>query len=722
LDVIMSTSLAEALSLVEQRIPRDFFDEARRTALDGWARNAPPVAWAGFECPLGAERWVDFHQGFRREDLPYLTAWLEHHAREGEHAWIAPLLKFCAEWGRADSLFFRSIPNLIFEYDVRDHPERISSPSIFIAMERVDDESPAEESVTPAIKRTVIESALAQFLDPARVAMLMGGIDRCLSSAPINASISHLGLMLSRNTPAVRINVRSLHYDQFSSFLAAIGWNGPREKLEDAIAESYAFAERINLAIDVGEQIGPAIGLECSTYVHNPMRWERILRDFVARSICTEEQHLGLSKWWGRQSPSTNPITWPSNLIAEGLLQNADRFAVIDRYISHFKMTWQADAPRKFKCYLGFNHRFIARAHGKTHGSMREPGPNPYARPLDRIASVPRADEAENAIARGIDFLLRNRLQSGLWLDFPSFGEGDPWLAFGTSDEWVSVYVAGALGAFGREDARSAAAWVWRLLNHRRKGEGWGYSCVSPADADSTVWGLRLAQALDVSDTAPVQSARDFLRRHQHDNGGLATYLPDAAIRYFAELATPEINAWCEPHVCVTAAAAHIPELQADCLRFLRASQAGDGRWDSYWWTDSEYSTGLATAALAQSRADADRVRVASAIKWAMARVGVDGGVHSAGCKTDAPFSTAWNLRTLLAAPEDPQARALALKSLQWLVREQRADGSWSGSAWMKTPPVNSSSKVGTILAQDRNGNFTTASVLSSLRIARAIH
>ena len=117
----MSNSLAEALAVVEERLPREFFDEVRLAALDGWARNAPPVAWAGFECPLGAnERWVDFHQGIRREDLLYLVEWLEKRRRNanGDISWITFLLKFCGEWERADSLFFKVIPNLIFEYDV----------------------------------------------------------------------------------------------------------------------------------------------------------------------------------------------------------------------------------------------------------------------------------------------------------------------------------------------------------------------------------------------------------------------------------------------------------------------------------------------------------------------------------------------------------------------------------------------------------------------------
>jgi squalene cyclase len=314
-----------------------------------------------------------------------------------------------------------------------------------------------------------------------------------------------------------------------------------------------------------------------------------------------------------------------------------------------------------------------------------------------------------------------------LWQDFPGTAPDDPWqMLFGSSDEWVSAYVAAAVGAFdrlNRKDVRDAVQWVWRLLTKRRsEGFGWGYSCISPADADSTVWGLRLAQVVGASRSTHALNAYAFLRRHQQHSGGIATYLPEAAIRDFSALQPSTVNAWCEPHVCVTAAAANLPELQKDCLRSLRDTQKADGRWNSYWWTDSEYSTGLATSALARSDDTSDRARVARAAGWARERVSETGGVFSTGCNAEMPFATACNLLTLLSAKNID--RATIARSVQWLLRAQRSDGSWESSAVMRTPPVNvldpdASGKA--ILARDRNSNFTTATVLTSLGLASAI-
>jgi len=722
----MPTSLVEALAVIRPHLPLTFFDNQRLAALKSWGLGAPPVAWAGFECPLGeAERWVDFHQGFKRADLPHLTRWLENRAlvENADLAWIAPLLEFCREWARDGSPFFEAVPDLIFEYDVRDHPEQISSPSLFVALERDERDEPNASAIPPATKAAAIEAVLALFMDPARVPVLMRGIAKCLSSAPKNASISHLGLMLARTQAAVRINVCRLRFDQFSSYLHAIGWKGSTDGLDELLADMFANAERINLCIDVGEQVAIPIGLECSTYRrNNQLRWNRLLAHLVERSACTIEQQECLQNWWGRETPVTAPAPWPSNLVLEGLLGKPERFGVIDRYLSHIKVTWQPGASLKFKSYLGFAHRF-AKQPGASQISFDAPGTK--ASPL-RSQSAHQTKDLDSAISAGIDFLLGSQLSSGLWQDFPGNGADDPWiLLFGASDEWVSAYVAAALGAFEREDAKRAAIWVWRLLNHRRhRGEGWGFSCISPTDADSTVWGLRLANVVGASGSAHATAAGDFLRQHQGLDGGVSTYVREAAIRLFADLPPSLINAWCQPHACVTAAAANLPEFRDDCLRYLRTAQNEDGRWDSYWWTDSEYSTGLAAAAFAKSEDPGDRARLDAALRWTISRIGEDGGGFSAGCKTEAPFATAWSLRTLMAAPEHEQARELANRALQWLLREQRADGSWCGSAWMRTPPVhvsNPDASAESILALDRNANFTTATVLTSLGLARGI-
>ena len=342
--------------------------------------------------------------------------------------------------------------------------------------------------------------------------------------------------------------------------------------LDELLADLFAVAERINLCIDVGEQVAIPIGLECSTYRrNNQLRWYKFLAHLVERSACTDDQQDCLKQWWGRETPASTSAPWPSNLVLEGLLGKADRFGVIDRYLSHIKVTWQPGGSLKFKSYLGFMHRFAKKPEASQ---IAHRAPAPEASSFgDQVRY--QVKDLDSAISAGMDFLLQSRLPSGLWQDFPGTGADDPWLLlFGASDEWVSAYVAAALGAFERDDAKSAASWVWRLLSHRRhQGEGWGFSCISPTDADSTVWGLRLANVVGASESAHAIAANNFLRQHKGRDGGVSTYVPEAAIRLFGDLQPSAINAWCQPHACVTAAAANLPEFRDDCVRYLRTAQ-----------------------------------------------------------------------------------------------------------------------------------------------------
>jgi squalene cyclase len=339
------------------------------------------------------------------------------------------------------------------------------------------------------------------------------------------------------------------------------------------------------------------------------------------------------------------------------------------------------------------------------------------------VEPVQHTNELERAISGAIDYLLCNRLLSGMWYDFPASAIDDPWFFyFAASDEWVSAYVAAAIASFERDDARRAAQWVWRVLCRRRRaGEGWGFGVVTPADADSTVWGLHVAHAIGASGSPHAIAAYVFLRQHQHSHGGIATYLPEDSIRLFA---TSGVNPWCEAHACVTAAAANLPDPQPEWLRYLRSAQQSDGRWDGFWWMDSEYATGLATAALARTNDPQDRGRIETAVRWTIGRIAASGGVFSAAANAESPFATAWSLRTLLSVPNHSEARALAMRQIEWLLREQRPDGSWHPSAWLRTPPIDVNDPNGfanRILALDRNANFTTASVLAALGSARGI-
>lgn len=248
--------------------------------------------------------------------------------------------------------------------------------------------------------------------------------------------------------------------------------------------------------------------------------------------------------------------------------------------------------------------------------------------------------DLETAVSRGHAFLLRTQHGEGWWADF--------WLSPGKSDGWVTAYAGGVVAAAGDAGSRSAACAAWQWLA-RRPSPGWGYNGLTPDDADSTAWAIRLAEVVGAGHTERMARARALLATHVHPDGGVSTYGDDGAIRSFIGApAGLRFDGWCRPQPCVTAAAAAGGLGDGAVLRYLRAVQKDDGHWLSYWWCEDEYATAMAATALGRHGRDRDdNLRVAQAAAWAAGRLGSNGYAVSSVCPTGSPFATALALRTL---------------------------------------------------------------------------
>lgn len=342
----------------------------------------------------------------------------------------------------------------------------------------------------------------------------------------------------------------------------------------------------------------------------------------------------------------------------------------------------------------------------------------------------------DTAIGAGVDFLLSKRARDGWWEDF----NGGP----GPSDEWVTGYVGAALAGVPGARAAEAAREAWRVLSRRRWWSGgWGWNAKVPADADSTQCALRLAWRVGDNGSIRVRRGRRFLARHIGASGGIATYTGSHPGLHFLAAYNirnvlrrqPRLSfrGWSAEHVCVTAAAAGLAEINArtPVRSYLRSTQARDGGWHAYWWSDPEYATALAAEALATNAQAEDGPRLQSAFGWADRRLDSDGAVRSAIQPDGSPFATAWCLRLLALAPDQPGRRERLEKGLDWLLHHQRADGSWTPSAALRVPPPDlvdaERLERWTLdgwgwgrIRFDQNGIFTTATVVDALRIVSA--
>jgi len=624
------------------------------------ATQLPAIATAGLEVPLGSEGTIDLQQRVQSEDeIARLKRWLTRTTPKSA-AWqrLAAALDPIA--GDIDELWL--------ELDAAEGSDE-APLSVFVRLR-----DPGDAAITRVL------AAFDMQLDPSRRAALA----RCLDASGPGARLSYLGLMLGRAGAPLRLIIEGVAPQDARSLLDRTGWPGPIDTAAEWIARLFVHADRIRLALTLADGLTPDIGLEC--FVGDPTandpRWRCLFDLLVENGVCTPARRDQLLAWPAVLTP-LSAQHWPESLITDALLRTAPGVRWIDCRISHAKVTLAPGQPPRAKGYFGFIEV-----------------QNPPADDAKAQAGIGTGNVAA-AVDAATEFLLGARNQAGWWLDYDGFSEGP-------ADEWVSAYVAHALHDSDCADARDAAVRGWHLLKARARS-GWGWNFLQPADADSTIWGLRLAAALGHSQTHEALTGADFLRQHLDEDGGIATYRRAIYAHWSdGKAVNPE---WYDAHTCVTAAAAHVPALGPAPLAYLRSAQQADGTWRGYWWQSDRYTTALAAEALAASRNADDMKPVQRAVS--ATRDWID-QASNAEALAENPFEAAWALRILMLGTTDEAAHRAKLVEL--LLTSQREDGSWAASAALAIP-----NRQGDIVqAIDNRRCFTTATVLTALsRFAR---
>ena len=661
-------------------VPESLVPSTTRPHIGALARRLAPIERCGFEVRLGKSDVVDFQQGIAdAPDEPRrLRAFLAQTGANGS-AWCG-VDALLSAWGDEGSPLHDALSDVWLEFD---RPPS-SALSVFAGFQ-------------PGPDLARAEAALDLLAGRGAWAAWRPAVSLCFDATPPGSYIHRLGLMLGRPTPLMRVNVAGLAPRDVAMYLGAAGWPGDRDAAAELFAGMHAMVDGVTLCLDVGETVGPRLGLECHLRKQPAAepRWETFLDHLVARGWCTPAKRAALLEWPGVTLPGETAEAWPAHLVHESLRRPADHLTSLDRRLNHVKLTYSPTEAIEAKGYFGF-----------IHGWLRPPV-EPSEPPTPRVTR--RNDNAlPGAVAAAADFLVAARVGAGWWRDFT--GDADWVTRWG--DEWVTAYVGAALAETSHDAACAAAHEAWRLLVERRQpSAGWGYNRFEPVDADSTAWGVRLAAAIGQADSWPARSARAVLSQHMLSDGGITTYRVTVCPRPKPEHLKPPDGShagWCQTsHACVTAGAA--PIVGEPTLDYLRKAQSADGNWRGYWWADDEYATALAAEALAGTGRPDDARRVAAAAEWAGAHVGADGAIGNS------PFATALGLRILQLGGGGPGP---AQRAARWLLDRQETDGGWHASARLQNPRpdvTDPSTRPPAAATIDEARTFTTATVLTAL-------
>jgi hypothetical protein len=334
----MYSTLADSLEvLLPNLVPKLVIPDAI-LGLKTLAGNLAPILRGGFECRLSANSTqVDLQQCIVQDDTELL--------REQHSEW-SQLQDFLAEWRSR----LKSIPELWLEFDINNNSS-LPIPAIFVGLPQ--EVSPAVETYNIAAQSlNLLQSAWSEWQD---------NLSRCFTACPDGVFVSHIGVMLSRNAPALRVNVKRLQPDTLIPYLQQLGWQGDTKELEALMKQLCALVDRITVCLDVGHKIYPQIGLECIFLKQPPeeSRWVVFLNYLIELGLCEPEKREALLNWPGQSNPINSQVPWPNHLIAASLLQPRERFTVFYRRLSHIKVVWQPQGRLEAKAYLWFEHKWL---------------------------------------------------------------------------------------------------------------------------------------------------------------------------------------------------------------------------------------------------------------------------------------------------------------------------------------------------------------------------
>lgn len=669
-------SLLKAIGNFCDSLPQSLVSPAQLVLLKKAADFFPPLIRFGLECRFNNQEQVDLQLCIRRDedDLPALSDWFENKftgAQEREK-----ITHFLKSWADKSSSYHKNITEVFLELDVL--PSGIKAPLLFFELQSGLNDINQKDFCFSILKETLGErqSFLSLF-------------ETIIDACPTPAFIAYLGILFSRDIEVLRINIKKLPVTAVAPFLKKIGyaWTGPT--LDRWISFVYSYADRVTLCIDIGKNVFPKIGFECFWDRQPPTeKYWRYFIEKISRHNHYKEDKIEAILTWDEEIFPGQINDWPEHLWVASLSKPENEFTFLKKKISHLKLSYCPDKDIELKAYLGYGNLWKVKK------------PLEFITVKEEQQALKTIPDIKQAISKGVDYLLSSQQQSGWWKDF----HVEP----GSSDEWVTAYVACHLARLKWPKTNEALDRAWKMLKTRyRKNEGWGYNALTQADADSTIWTWLFANKAAFADDFP-EPGFDMMNRYVAEDGGIITYALNEPI---GKIHDPHFNGWKIPHYCVTAAYA-LAGIQ-HAIDYLLDHQNTRGYWYSYWWDGPEYATALSVEALFNKDADKYKDTIDISVNWAC-----DAAQKELDRLVPNDFKIALLLKIILCSHHKEKHHQLIKSILNFLLNSQQAAGHWNPSAELRIPSSdNTDHETGAniFVAKDEKKNFATITILDAL-------
>lgn len=310
-----------------------------------------PFSVACLECRLADNQpRVDFLADVRHDTLSIPDRFLSHPIWQD-------IQNLYQDWSDPASFLHPRVRNLCLEFDLEEGSQtsEILVPCLFLGLH--------QDAIGEANSLTKILTCIPPNLlvNQPNSKLFEFNLQQCINNLPKNASIAHLGIMLSRSNREVRLHIKGIPALEIPRYLQQIGWKRDTDRLMSSIETLSNFVDYFTLDLDIGEEIGLQVGLECylEKQPPNESRWFFFLDYLVAEGICSSAKKDALLGWPGITQKADCPEIWPSNLMMGDAFLAPVAFSLFYRAIYHIKVVYHPDLPLFAKAYLEFGHQWI---------------------------------------------------------------------------------------------------------------------------------------------------------------------------------------------------------------------------------------------------------------------------------------------------------------------------------------------------------------------------
>lgn len=351
----------EYLDLIESYVPKELISSQNFTEIKDLAsrftRNM--TSFFGFESNLCEDSSksdyllaISSKNGEREALLNILTnKELPPHIINREE-W-KNITRFTQEWVEQHSIINENVLGLWFEFDTSRSHSGFPIPNIFLQTKKIRIDTKEDLKNFKWFTKVTIPMLTRKNLSMSVEKKLIEAVKKL----PEKTSVIHIGTMLSRQSNDLRIVINRIKPTQVIPYLQSLGYKYSLEKLEEVIQELNRYVSRLILHLNIDDEIGEKIGLECSfSYdkYHEETEWEKFLDYLQEKNLCIPEKKEALLNFIGAEidTPYTKFISSeyiPSVMIKE----NKSVSSALVRYISHIKIVYTPNKPLMAKAYPG---------------------------------------------------------------------------------------------------------------------------------------------------------------------------------------------------------------------------------------------------------------------------------------------------------------------------------------------------------------------------------